>query len=201
MNGHFDPERAQKALELDGALAEGHDTLATQLFAYEWDWASAEREYQRAIELSPNYANVHCFYSLFLYAMRRPQEAKMQIERALDLDPFSAFFHTARAVQLVQQRRTDDALRVSQRAATLQPDSHYVHYILWRVFDQKQEYEKALAEAKECYKLLAASDVVEALEAGYGQGGYQGALRRAGDALALESERSSVRLTVSQKCI
>ena len=58
-------EAATKALELDGALAEAYNALG-YVKHYNWDWADAEQDFKRAIELNPNYANAHNFYaSLF----------------------------------------------------------------------------------------------------------------------------------------
>ena len=59
-------EAAQKALELDDTLGEGHASLAWVKAIYDWDWSAAEKEFQRAIELNPNYAIAHFWHSLAL---------------------------------------------------------------------------------------------------------------------------------------
>ena len=56
---------ALKAIEIDERLAEAHLSLANAKFFYEWDWATAEREYKRAIELNPSYANAHHMYAFY----------------------------------------------------------------------------------------------------------------------------------------
>jgi tetratricopeptide (TPR) repeat protein len=94
-------------------------------------------------------------------------------------------------MQLSDEYRPDEALLRLQRAATLQPDSLFLHADLWSLFAQEGDYEKARAEAIEYFTLLGAPNVVQALKRGYVQGGYRGAMRRAADALAAKSRRSS----------
>ena len=76
-------EAALKALELDEHLAEAHVPLGRIAFAYEWDWATAERELKRAIELNPNYAPAHDSYGTYLAAMGRVEEGLAERKRAL----------------------------------------------------------------------------------------------------------------------
>jgi TolB-like protein/Tfp pilus assembly protein PilF len=80
---------ALKALELDDALAESHVSLALVRFFFDWDWPGAERGFQRALELNPNYATAHHAYSALLAATGRKQEAIAEAQRALELDPLS----------------------------------------------------------------------------------------------------------------
>ncbi|HYK88426.1 MAG TPA: protein kinase, partial [Acidobacteriota bacterium] len=183
---------AVKALELDDTLAEAHDLLATVLTWYEWKWAAGEREYRRAIEINPNYANARCFYSFFLHAMRRSQEARGQVEKALELDPYNPFFHMALAVQLINEGRPDEALAPLYMAAKMQPDSLFIHNNLWAAFHQKGKYEEAMAEAKQYFALHADLEVVQALDRGYAHGGYRNGMRQAADTLATQSKRTSV---------
>jgi TolB-like protein/Tfp pilus assembly protein PilF len=183
---------AVKGLELDATLPEAHDLMAALVTWYEWDWAAGERAYRRAIELNANYPDVRAFYSFFLHAMQRPEEARTQIERAIELDPYNSFLHRGLAMELLNEHRPDEAFVHLQRAATLQPDSLFVHFSLWSAFNLQREYEKALAEAKEYFALLRAREVVQALDHGYAQDGYRGAMREAADTLAAMSARISV---------
>jgi eukaryotic-like serine/threonine-protein kinase len=80
---------ALKALEIDDTVAEAHAALAFILFAHEWDWAGAMREYERAIELNPNYDEAHHGYALYFAAMGNIQEALSEIDRAQELDPLT----------------------------------------------------------------------------------------------------------------
>ena len=80
-------EAAMKALELDPGLAEAYSALGyTKLF--NWNWAAAEQDFKRAIELNQNYANAHNFYASFLISRGRIDDAIAASNRARELDPF-----------------------------------------------------------------------------------------------------------------
>ena len=79
---------AQKAVAIDDTLAEAHATLA-DAYSSLWNWAAAEREFRRALELNPNSANAHKQYSYYLFAIGRNEEGLTEIKRALELDPLN----------------------------------------------------------------------------------------------------------------
>ncbi len=106
---------AERAIALDGSLAEPHATLGTvnrQL----WRWAEAEREFKRAIELNPNYATAYHWYSIMLLGLGRKDEALAMIQRAHELDQMSSIISATVAwVQLTRnnyQESIDNALRL-----------------------------------------------------------------------------------------
>ncbi|MEJ2327916.1 MAG: tetratricopeptide repeat protein, partial [Chromatiaceae bacterium] len=76
-----------RALDLDSTLVEVQYAFAIVNMAVEWDWTAAEAAFLRAIELSPNYPDVHAYYAHFLCFMQRPDEAIEQMEQAVKLDP------------------------------------------------------------------------------------------------------------------
>ena len=78
---------ARKAIELDETLAEAHTSLGWVTFIYDWDWVGAEREFSRAIELNPRYSTARQWYSWFLVAMGRFEEALAEGRAAIELDP------------------------------------------------------------------------------------------------------------------
>jgi DNA-binding winged helix-turn-helix (wHTH) protein/Flp pilus assembly protein TadD len=80
---------AQKALELDAEVPEAYAALGTVKRIYDWDWAGAERDFRRAIELNPNYARAHLGYALLLSCLGRSDEALVEIKRAMEIDPLS----------------------------------------------------------------------------------------------------------------
>jgi Tfp pilus assembly protein PilF len=81
-------EAALQALAIDDGLSEAHASLAYVTFFYDWDWPAAEREFKRAIELNPNNADAHHWYSHYLIAQGRIGESLSQSKRALELSPF-----------------------------------------------------------------------------------------------------------------
>jgi TolB-like protein len=87
-----------QALDLDETLAEAHAANAYIRAYYEWDWRSAEREFRRAIELRPSYADAYFSYSRFLASRRRFDEAIAQLGRAVELDPLTLELRTNRAL-------------------------------------------------------------------------------------------------------
>jgi serine/threonine-protein kinase len=91
-------EMLSRALELDETLAEAHAANAYIRAYYEWDWRAAEREFRRAIELRPNYADAYFSYSRFLASRRRLDEAIAQLGRAVELDPLSVSLQANRAL-------------------------------------------------------------------------------------------------------
>jgi TolB-like protein/Tfp pilus assembly protein PilF len=82
---------ARRALEIDDNLAEAHNALAASLFWYDWDWTGAEKEFQRALALNPNYAQVHQWYAQYLRTMGRQDLAVEELKRAEELEPLSHF--------------------------------------------------------------------------------------------------------------
>ena len=97
------------ALELDETLAEAHATNAYIRAYYEWDWRAAEREFRRALELRPSYADAYFSYSRFLASRRRLDEAIAQLGRAVELDPLSLSLQANRALLDYFAGRYDEA--------------------------------------------------------------------------------------------
>ncbi len=136
---------ATKALEIDDTLAEGHASLADIRRFYDWDWAGAEREYKRAIELNPNYATAHQWYGEFLSAMGRHDEAIREMKRAEELDPVSVVVKNASGWILLFARRYDEAIAACQKVIELDPGYGEVYSQLRRAYEQKGLYAEALA--------------------------------------------------------
>ena len=183
---------ALKALELDDTLAEVHVNLGNLKAGAEWDWAGAEAEFQRAIQLNPGDAPAHFFYLDLLISVGRLQEALAEMKRALELDPFSFFFQCFFGWHLVYLRRYDDAIAQLRKTLSMEPNFSSAHMGLWGAFYQKRMYEDALAEATKFFTVLGDHEIAEVLAAGSGEAGYAGAMRQAGDKLAARSSRTYV---------
>jgi serine/threonine protein kinase len=122
-------EAALKALEMDPNLAEAHTSLAVALQFFDWDPPGAEAEFRRAIGLNPNYATVHHFYSLFLTARGRFDDAIAEQRRAMELDPIQPISRAAHAYTLWVAGRQDEAVAVSRALTEFDPN-FYVGWLL-----------------------------------------------------------------------
>ena len=111
---------ALKAQELDDTLAEVHASLAT-VHEHEFDWAGAEREYKRAIELRPGYATAHQWYALLLAKIGRVREAREELERARELDPSSLIINTNLQIQAYLKREYDHSIEEGEKVLRLDP--------------------------------------------------------------------------------
>jgi len=113
---------ANKALELDDGLAEAHNSLALIHWLYDWDWAAADREFRKAIELKPTYVLAHHWRGLFLGEMGHFNEAEAELQKALEYDPFSAPIYADYGRVLYWARRYDEALEKYRIALEMNPD-------------------------------------------------------------------------------
>ncbi len=113
---------AQKALELDDALGEAHAALAYAVYFADWNWASAEREFKRAIELNPNSALAHDRYSECLKTRLRLSESLAEGQKAQELDPLSPEIVSQVGNVYFFMRRYDDAIAQYQKTLELNPN-------------------------------------------------------------------------------
>jgi TolB-like protein/Flp pilus assembly protein TadD len=137
---------ATKALELDETLADAHNALAAVREDYDWDWAGAEREFQRAIELNPGNATAHQWYAELLSELGRHEEALAEIKQAQQLDPFSLIIHAVTADVL--RTAGEDDLSIEQLRKTLEMDPNFAHayFHLGMAHLRKGAFAEAIAE-------------------------------------------------------
>jgi TolB-like protein/Tfp pilus assembly protein PilF len=144
----FPKEKAAaiKAIALDEALPEGHVQLAHAAINLDWDWATEEREFKRALELNPNSAPVHWAYSGYLEQMGRLPEAISEMQVALQLDPISSrAFHNS-AFVYYYARQYDQALLQMQRGSALQHEPGLLIFALAVIYVEKGKYEEAIQQ-------------------------------------------------------
>lgn len=144
---------AQKAVELDADLAEGHASLGYVYFMWNLNWAAAEREFERAIELDGNYSPAHQWYALYLAALGRREASLAQIKQAEDLDPLSLIVTTASAYISYFAGDYDRAAASCEKA--LQRDSNFMvaHAVLGLVREQQGQPEIAITEFQKTLEL------------------------------------------------
>jgi serine/threonine-protein kinase len=136
---------ALKALEIDEGLAEAHLALATILLYFEWDWPGAEKEYRRAIQISPSSSDAHWGYADWYLVMGRYDEAMAEAQTAVQLDPLSidAIFRLGYA--LYESGRYAEAAEQFQKALELNPDFDYAAYLLAAACSAQGRHEEALS--------------------------------------------------------
>jgi serine/threonine protein kinase/Tfp pilus assembly protein PilF len=163
---------AIKALELDDTLGEAHTSLAYSLINYDWDWRSAEREYQRAIQLNPNYATAHQWYAECLSMLERHTEAIAEIKKAQQLDPLSLIINQGVGGKYFYARRYNEAMAQFQRTVELYPHFPPTHQRIGWCYAQKQMYDKAIAEMQKAVELSGSStQMIAALAYAYATAG------------------------------
>ena len=139
------------ALELDAELAEAHATLAYLKFVGDYDWARAEREFKRALELNPSSADTYDYYGRMLSSLERHDEALALLKRAQELDPLAHRLDLA--TELLRAGRYDEALRSARLGSDL--DSQYArgHATLGWAYLKKGRYDEGLAELEQAVTL------------------------------------------------
>ncbi|MGA7381203.1 MAG: protein kinase [Terriglobales bacterium] len=185
---------ALRALELDDSLPEAHMSLA-MVQVGTWEWDEAVKEYQCTLELMPNSAEAHFFLSDLLLSRRRVEEWKTHIERALELDPLNFFFRCFYGWHLLYLCRYDEAIAELRTALRTEPNMPAAHLRLWGAFWGKGRYEEAVAEAQTFFEVLGDKEVVAALQRGYIETGYSGAMRVAAETLSERSHLTYVQPT------
>jgi len=146
---------AIKATELDDTLAETHASMGHILHNYDWDWPGAEREFKRAIELNPNYATAHHWYSHYLMQMGRSEESLAEATRAHELDPLSPFINNGLGRQYFLTRQYDKAIAQGQKALQIDPAYVPAMVLIGMAYEQKSMFPEAIAQFERAGKLSA----------------------------------------------
>jgi TolB-like protein/Tfp pilus assembly protein PilF len=136
---------ALRALDLDNSLAEAHTSLAWATFHYDYDFATAEREFERAIELNPRYATAHHWFGMCLAMMGRNEEGYTELKRAIRLDPHWSYIHFGLAFVHWCGRRHDEAIESFDKALELDPNSAQALAWLGLCYVAKMEFRPAIA--------------------------------------------------------
>lgn len=147
----------ETALELDDGLVEAHATLGHIRMAYDWDWVGAEKEFQLAMQIHPNYAAAHQWYGTLMTIVGRNEEAIAELETARDLDPLSVPVNSLLGFVQMRARNYDRAIQACRSAIELDSSNPFGHWILARVYDTCGELSKAVGEARKAMTLSQGS--------------------------------------------
>ena len=182
---------ALKALEIDDTLAEPHVSLAHVKYYYDRDWAGAEREYKRAIELNPNYPTAHSWYAVYLMAAGRMDESLAQIKRAQELDPLSLPINMAVGWILGTAGHFDQSVEQLHKTLEMDPNFILAHHRLGVFYEQKGRYDEAIAEFNQVINLSGGKPLgIAALARAYALAGKrEEAKKRLAELLELSKQR------------
>ena len=148
---------AIKALELDSALGEAHNSLAFCLDGFDWDFDSAGKEFRRAIELNPGYATAHHWYAWHLSLLGRYDEAIAEMRKAENLDPLSLVINADLAELLVLAHSYDESILQSRKTIEMDPNFGLAHNHLAQAYLQKQMNDEAITELQKAVQLSGGS--------------------------------------------
>jgi TolB-like protein/Flp pilus assembly protein TadD len=154
-NDAFIPAKAAagRALEIDDSLAETHTSLAWASFIFDWNWSAAEKEFDRAIELNPNYSIAHFWRGVYLTAMGRISEALVEMHLAQELDPLALPIVAIGGWIFCLGRQYDQAIEQSQKAIVMDPNYALAHGYLGMALEHKGMLKEAIAEFQKGFTL------------------------------------------------
>ncbi len=170
-------EATEKAVQLDDNLAEAHDSLANIKYYYDRDWAGADREFQRALQLNPGNALIHGGYARYLDAMGRFEEASRQHEITRELDPLILIGFYIRGDHFLFLRQYDKAIAEFRAALDLDHNFFIAHKGLAKAYKSKGMEKESISEWEQVDVLEGESDQAEATKIAYARGGYKGVLK------------------------
>jgi tetratricopeptide (TPR) repeat protein len=146
-------------------LGEAHTANAAILTASDWDWAGAERQFQRAIQLSPGDSRVHHWYSLHLARLGRVQQAEIEMQRALTLDPLSPIIATDWAETAYWARKPAEAMKRIDTVLADNPGFAEAHLVKAKILLQLGRYDAAINEIQTSSQLFKGGLDLEFLRA------------------------------------
>lgn len=153
-------QAALKAISHDQGLAEAHAALAMSRFRSDGDLSGVEEEFKRAIELSPGSATPHHWYSHYLMAVGRSQEAIAEGERAYDLNPIDPEMGTHMQFVYLFLHRYDEVIEQGRRSVELDPNFGETYFMLAQAFEQKKMYAEAKGNFLQALRLSGRRSMV-----------------------------------------
>jgi len=163
---------ASKALAIDKSLADAHGVLGTVAFLHEWRSSQAEREFQLAIEFSPNVPRLRQIYAEYLASLGRFDEAHLEMDKALELDALSVPLNYVAGLPYYYRRNYGKAIECCGRALDLDPNFYPAHHLLGLAYLQEGRFSDAINELQEANRIsLATPFVLGALGTAYALAG------------------------------
>ena len=185
---------ANKALEIDPHIVEAATSMAFASLAFEWNWAEAERWFNRAWELNPSYPTAHQWFAEYQLAMGRLNQAVAAITRAQDLDPLSVSINRQVGWMLCYARKYDSAIEQMQSTLEMDPDNAYLYHDLGMAWIHSNKPTEAITALQRANSLSPGDPEMSAFLAyAYGMAGHQRETKK----ILYELEEMSARKYVS----
>jgi tetratricopeptide (TPR) repeat protein len=179
---------AQRALELDSLLPEGHHALATALGWAGWDWQVSEHGLRRAIELNPSYGDARADFSHLLLVLKRFEESEAQIDTALASDPFNVKFQAFRGVVYMNTLQREKGFEEFDKVMRAVPNHPVARSVLGDVYHELGQYDEAMNHIAAMYAAEGIEDFATALRRDYEEFGYRPAMTSAAERLEAMAE-------------
>jgi DNA-binding winged helix-turn-helix (wHTH) protein/TolB-like protein/Tfp pilus assembly protein PilF len=171
-------EAALKALKIDDTLAEAHTSLAFVKHRWDWERDDAERQFRLAIRYKPGYAPAHQWFSSYLVAVERFDEAIAEAKRAQELEPLSFISNLHLGWILYLAGRYDEAIDHCKKLLEVDPNFFPAHRYLGLAYEQKGMYREAISEFEKGVKLSGSPLMVALLGHAYAASGSKAEARR-----------------------
>jgi TolB-like protein/Tfp pilus assembly protein PilF len=146
-------EAAKKAVEFDETSAEAHTSLAWMLILYDFDFERAYKEFERAIELNPNYATAHHWYGVTLAMTGQFDRAIAEGKRAVELDPLSLVINANLGSDYFNARRYDEAITQLRKTIEMDPRFSFARRGLGEALQASGQLNEAIAEYRKAVEL------------------------------------------------
>ena len=170
-------EFARRSMSLDDTLAEPHASLAVTFQSYEYDFASAEREYRKAIELNPGYLTGHQWYGELLVCSGRFDEADASYRRAIALDPLSIPVNWEYARSSYYARRFDESIERHKKILDMDPQFQGAYRTLSEAYRAKGDFANAAETQAKFFDLGGESDKAALIRNSFAKQGWTGVLK------------------------
>jgi eukaryotic-like serine/threonine-protein kinase len=183
---------AMHAVKLDDALPEAHISLALVWESYDWNWAGAESEFKRAIQLNSNNPSAHQWYGDFLTRLGRFDEARVELKKAQELDPLSLLTNTSLGRQLYFTRQYDAAVQQLKKTLDMDPKFVPAQHAIEAVYAQNGMFKEAIGEQQNVLTLSGNPDLAAAIGEDFNTSGYPGVMKSWLEGLKEVSKRGYV---------
>jgi serine/threonine-protein kinase len=182
---------AGMALERDSMLAEAHAQMALVKMLHEWNWPAAERSFRRALELSPNDAQIRHDYAHFLLALGRRHESLEQTEQALALDPANPMLLSCMGWHSLFDRQYDQAMKYAVESDRMMPD-FWAQVVRGWAFTGEGKPDSAIMALRQATRLTPSAFAAAALGHGLAITGHTAEAKRILAQLLARHEREYV---------